>query len=182
MERVTERFDQSLDVRNFVRVHTNLHLLLKVLFSDQQLLLFKHQRHRSVKSSSSSMSQSTEDNLGKDHTSLIRANAFKKLVGFQARSKLDRLLMEGIFGADPSEKTRNISRIERSMQAFGQETTEMMNYDDNSRTQTASNMRLDLSHRSDNTARRNQNNLRRTADHHPPRQTKLIKESAWRRD
>ena len=180
MERVTERFDQSLDVRNFVRVHTNLHLLLKVLFSDQQLLLFKHQRHRSVKSSSSSMSQSTEDNIGKDHTSLIRANAFKKLVGFQANSKLDRLLMEGIFGADPSEKTRNMGRIERSMQSFRQDTTEMTNYD-NSRTQFASNLRLDLSHRSDNIARRNQNSLRRTADH-PPRQAKLSKESARRRD
>ena len=180
MERVTTRFDQSLDVRNFVRVRQNLHLLLKVLFSDQQLLLFKHQRHRSVKSSSSSMSESTDDNLGKDHTSLIRANTFKKLVGFQAKSKLDRLLMEGIFGADTSEKTRKMTSIERSMQPFRQDTTEMTNYN-NSRTQTASNLRLDLSHRSDNTARRNKNSHRQTADH-PPRQTKLLKESAWRRD
>ena len=70
MKKVTERFEEQLDIRSFVRVRTNLALLIRVLLSDQQMLLFRHQRRRSIsiamkdEKSSSSMDESS-DELGK---------------------------------------------------------------------------------------------------------------------
>ncbi len=70
LKKVTERFDEQLDIRSLARVRTNLALLLRILFSDEQLLLFRHQRRRSIsiavkgEISSSSMDESS-DELGK---------------------------------------------------------------------------------------------------------------------
>ena len=70
MRKINKRFHEQLDVRSFVRVRTNLALLLRLLFTDQQLILYRHQRRRSMshpikgESSSSSMDESSDD-LGK---------------------------------------------------------------------------------------------------------------------
>ena len=39
-ENAMERFERPLDIRSFVSVYTDLALLVKLIFSDQQALLF----------------------------------------------------------------------------------------------------------------------------------------------
>ena len=71
MRKVTKRFEEQLDIRSFVRVRTNLALLVRLLFNDEQIMLFRAQRRRSIsiatkgEKSSSSMDDSS-DELGKD--------------------------------------------------------------------------------------------------------------------
>ena len=48
MRKVTKRFEEQLDIRSFVRVRTNLALLLRLLFTDEQIMLFRAQRRRSI--------------------------------------------------------------------------------------------------------------------------------------
>ena len=40
--KVTKRFEEQLDIRSLVKVRTNLALLLRVLFNDEQMILFRH--------------------------------------------------------------------------------------------------------------------------------------------
>ena len=109
MKKVTERFEEQLDIRSFVRVRTNLALLIRVLLSDQQMLLFRHQRRRSIsiamkdEKSSSSMDESS-DELGKVESKSKHYKMFQKLLGFQVKSKLDRMLIDGIFGSNMNKK------------------------------------------------------------------------------
>ena len=71
MKKVNKHFEDQLDIRSFVRVRTNLKILLGLLYSDEQIMLFRAQRRRSVtlgikgEISSSSMGQ-TSDELGND--------------------------------------------------------------------------------------------------------------------
>ena len=75
-------------------------------------MLFRHQRRRSIsvamkyEKSSSSMDESS-DELGKSQPYKNQMKEFQKLVGFQAKSKLDRVLIEGIFGANLNKKYRD---------------------------------------------------------------------------
>ena len=46
----------------------------------------------------------SSDELGKSQPYKKQKKEFEKLVGFQAKSKLDRVLIEGIFGADLNKK------------------------------------------------------------------------------
>ena len=39
-EKIAARFEDSLDICNFVNVHSSLSLMLSLLFTDKQLLLF----------------------------------------------------------------------------------------------------------------------------------------------
>ncbi len=84
MHKVTERFEEQLDIRSLVKVRTNLALLTRILFSDEQLLLFRHQRRRSIsvamkdEKSSSSMDESS-DELGKAEPLSTQFKRFKKL-------------------------------------------------------------------------------------------------------
>ena len=48
IDKINDRFEEQLDVRSLVRVRTNLALLLRLMFTDQQLLLYRHQRRRSI--------------------------------------------------------------------------------------------------------------------------------------
>ena len=47
-EKISEHFDDKLDIRSFVSVHTNLALLLSLLLNKEQLLLFKMNRAHTV--------------------------------------------------------------------------------------------------------------------------------------
>ena len=118
MKKVTERFEEQLDIRSFVRVRTNLALLIRVLLSDQQMLLFRHQRRRSIsiamkdEKSSSSMDESS-DELGKIESKSKHEKMFHQLLGFQVKSKLDKMLINGIFGS-------NMNKKDNDGDAFGQ--------------------------------------------------------------
>ena len=49
----------------------------------------------------------SSDELGKSQPYKNQMKEFQKLVGFQAKSKLDRVLIEGIFGANLNKKYRD---------------------------------------------------------------------------
>ena len=46
--KTAEHFDSHLDIRSFVSVHTNLRLLIWLLLSEDQRLLFNHHRERAM--------------------------------------------------------------------------------------------------------------------------------------
>ena len=48
MNKINHRFDRSLDIRSFVRMHTNLSLLLRLLLDKKQMLLYRHNKRHSV--------------------------------------------------------------------------------------------------------------------------------------
>ena len=50
---VAERLEKQLDIRSFMSTNTNLSLLLSLLFSETQLLLFKHNKLRTLETGSS---------------------------------------------------------------------------------------------------------------------------------
>ena len=48
-EKVEARFEDSLDICNFVSVYSSLSLMLSLLFTPEQLLLFQYQKAHYVK-------------------------------------------------------------------------------------------------------------------------------------
>ena len=49
-EKVSERFDEHLDIRSFHSVHSNLAMTLKLIFNKEQLTLFNYQARRAISS------------------------------------------------------------------------------------------------------------------------------------
>ena len=47
-EKITKRFDDSLDIRSFVSVQTNLAILLNLLLTKEQMLLFKLNKSHAI--------------------------------------------------------------------------------------------------------------------------------------
>ena len=47
-EKISEHFDDKLDIRSFVSVHTNLALLLGLMLNKEQLLLLKMNKAHTV--------------------------------------------------------------------------------------------------------------------------------------
>ena len=58
-KRTAARFEENLDIRSFVSVRTNLALLLSLLLTNEQLLLFQHHRAHAI--------LEKESNKDKDH-------------------------------------------------------------------------------------------------------------------
>ena len=48
IERMATRFEENLDIRSFVSVNTNMALTLNMLFTYEQLVLFKHHFARTI--------------------------------------------------------------------------------------------------------------------------------------
>ena len=112
-----ERLDKMLDIRQLVRVHTNLAVLIGLLFSKEQLLLFKSQNSRALnygkdgKGSSGTDSDSDFPPGSKnDSTShklptlpkylkkdQVNPNEqLKQLVGYKVETDIDRKLLRGV--------------------------------------------------------------------------------------
>ena len=70
-----ERFEEHLDIRSFVSIHTNLALLLSMLLTKEQLLLFKNHRVHSI-------NEESEGNI-KDFDKIIKRkkDILKEAVG-----------------------------------------------------------------------------------------------------
>ena len=47
-EKITERFEEKLDIRGFVNMHTNLALILSLMLTKDQMLLYKLNRAHTV--------------------------------------------------------------------------------------------------------------------------------------
>ena len=92
-EKAAERIEDQLDIRSFSSVYTNLTLLLSVLLTDEQVLLFQHHRarllhpkrdkHEEDEQSSSNSDDITQSNAG--------AKALAKVVGRKHAHKLPDL-------------------------------------------------------------------------------------------
>ena len=91
MERVTEKFESQLDIRSLTKVRTNFAALLRVLFSDEQLLLFRHQRRKAIsidnnsdedESCSSDSDESSDNHLGDGKSKGKHFATFQKLLDF----------------------------------------------------------------------------------------------------
>ena len=51
MKKALQRFDDSLDICSFLSVRTNLALLISILLSEKQQLLFAYQNKRTISGS-----------------------------------------------------------------------------------------------------------------------------------
>ena len=60
-ERAAARFEENLDIRSFISVYTNMTLALNLLFSKEQLVLFKHHYARSIPYSESNQESSDSE-------------------------------------------------------------------------------------------------------------------------
>ena len=92
-------------MRSLLKVTTNLALLLALLFNDQQLVLYRHQRKRGMsvpsdKEASGSSLEESSDELGKQELLSKLDNKFSKLRNFKASSEIDMKLLSGIFGSE----------------------------------------------------------------------------------
>ena len=121
-KKTATRFEEHLDIRSFVSVHTNLALLLSMLLSDEQLMLFQNHRAHAVLQKRKKNEEGTAKNSDPQRKDIIKKalgsfqglpelrlgsknseklkEGFKQLIGFSARSKLDRELLAGIFDRD----------------------------------------------------------------------------------
>ena len=62
-KRIVQRFEDQLDIRQFVSSQTNLKLLLSIFLTNEQARLFKHHRARTVPSSASSSDKDNRPSL-----------------------------------------------------------------------------------------------------------------------
>ena len=66
-EKISSRFDDKLDIRSFVSVHTSLALLLGLMLTKEQLLLFKVNRvHTISQDLAKSDRDGTKDNYDRE--------------------------------------------------------------------------------------------------------------------
>ena len=109
-EKAMARFERPLDIRSFVSMYTNLSLLLKVIFTEQQAILFQHHRARAISIKSSKNNGEYDDSSANEdqqpELSLeingnnveTLENLTSKLLGHSQLTRLDRQLLVGIFG------------------------------------------------------------------------------------
>ena len=88
-EKALSRFEDQLDIRSFVKVYTNLALLLPLLFTREQRTLFEHHRRRAISLSDDSDEEDLELKLmgNCDRVGITR------LLGYPLSSRLDHELL-----------------------------------------------------------------------------------------
>ena len=84
-----KRVNRSLDLEDIVRQRVRFGLLVRLLLSKKQQVLFRYQRKRLIPLSG----QDTESESSLD----LAKTQLRALYGFQIRSKLDKKLLKGIF-------------------------------------------------------------------------------------
>ena len=108
-EKVTARFEDSLDICNLVSVHSSLATLLSLLFKKEQLLLFQHQMTHTVPSKDKQLerdliTEAVTDQHGRPRVGLGRdevnkkltEKAFSQLLEYKAKTSMDKKLLLGI--------------------------------------------------------------------------------------
>ena len=71
-EKVVDRFDESLDIRSFVSVRTNLAILMSLLLKKEQLLLFELNKSHTI---------SHQPKKEEDQTDLQKVSSLNSLQG-----------------------------------------------------------------------------------------------------
>ena len=90
LDKIRNSHEQKLDIISFIRVKTDLHVLVRLLLNRSQLALFKNQNRRKIDLS--------DDNSSQDD----RKDEILHLRGFKAQSQLDQKLLKGLFPAEKS--------------------------------------------------------------------------------
>lgn len=96
---MAEHFDEKLDIRSFVKVHTSLQLLLNTLLNKQQKVCFRLNKAHTIaeaKRDSSSSDGLTMQMVENGLETTTQKNV-ASLVGYPMRSVIDRKLVQGVF-------------------------------------------------------------------------------------
>lgn len=108
---IAEHFDERLDIRSFVRVHTSLNLLLNTLLNKQQKVCFQLSKAHAVavKKDSSSSDSGTSAMMALDSASKLSKvsvsdRRLASLVGYPVETAIDRKLVQGVFDTVFSKK------------------------------------------------------------------------------
>ena len=108
-EKISKRFEDTLDIRSFVSVQTNFAILLNLLLTNEQMLLFRLHRGHSISKKeqyfdASTDTQSSTASIQQRILILDTAKVLTKqeknlepLNGYAVRSRLDKKLIRGIF-------------------------------------------------------------------------------------
>ena len=134
-QKALARFNQQLDIRSLASVHQNLALLLSLLLSKEQALLFKYQQARTIHLTSSE-SESDKDSHQREKDIISEAaglkigrlplltlanyqdnekkitkieKAFSRLKNYQVKSDLDKQLIKGIYDLSKHRAVRKQS-------------------------------------------------------------------------
>lgn len=94
-----EHFDQRLDIRSFVRVHTNLESLISVLLNKKQRVLLSLNRAHSIATQQDEVD--AEANAAQLCDQASKAE-IAELLGYSVETPLDRKLLLGVFGGKPA--------------------------------------------------------------------------------
>jgi len=103
-----------LDIRSFMNVHTNLAILLPMLLTKEQTVLFERHRARSILFDSESLKKKlkSKDEIAKQERRLHplptfedvgqekQREALKTLLGYRMTSRLDKKLFLGLLESD----------------------------------------------------------------------------------
>ena len=121
MSQANDLMQNNLDIRSLFQVHASLNILLNLLLSERQRVLFKYQRRRSVsyQSSDSNEHPSSDDVLSFDINKLTDQDEIKKKIsqlrGFKATNPLSRALLKGLFQQQPEKATsQRVPTVERN--------------------------------------------------------------------
>ena len=116
VEKINEIFTKGLDIRSFIQVHTKLSLLVRLLLTEQQRVLFKYNHHLSLplgklnkRAGAKLTSSSDDDELSFKVADLTDSCKIMKrmrlLRGFKAETDFDKQLLRGIFGRKSNIKS-----------------------------------------------------------------------------
>ena len=87
LDRGTQEINEQLDIRNLMKMQTDIRILTSLLLTKPQRWLFKNQRCRTL----------TID----DSSDVSDTNDYKTLLRWPVRTRLEKLLVKGIFQHDP---------------------------------------------------------------------------------
>ena len=96
-ENALEKFEKQLDIRSFMGVHTNVSLLITLLFNEEQRVLFWHQNERIINEEKDETLESQSTMKFSTYITHHKKSKFHMLKNFCIASELDRNLFLGVF-------------------------------------------------------------------------------------
>jgi hypothetical protein len=101
LERGAQQIDEQLDIRNLMKMQTDIHILANLLLTKPQRWLFKNQRCRTLTIN--------------DLSDVSDSSDFKHLLRWPVRTHMGKLLVKGIFQHDPHKKIKPHAENEARM-------------------------------------------------------------------
>ena len=104
--KVAKKIENMLDVRNFIRSHINLALLTSMLLTEEQRLLLKHHRARSVSIIKPSSKEGKLPKLPHCEDGGKETQFLLQLLDYRIKRDLDRQLLSGVIDTDTEENQK----------------------------------------------------------------------------